>query len=327
MKEMGFRAALLSIALLPFALGATPAAAQQLAGKPIRFLVGYPPGGGTDLTARLVGARLAERLGQPVVVENRTGAAGNIAMEAIAKAPPDGLTIALGVSGMTINATLQPNLPFDPLRDFAPVSKLVNNFLVLVANPSFSAQDMASLLAEAKKQPGGLSYGSPGNGTGMHLMGELLGLSADVRLVHVPYKGNGPMVNDLLGGQIPIAIADLASTITFIKSGRLRVLGVGSPKRTVLAPDLPTIAEGGVPGFSVLSWTGVIAPARTPPQIVHAYSNHIRAILETPDVRERLLAAGLEPSPTTPEEFAEIIRNDVAKWARVIKAAGIKSDS
>jgi tripartite-type tricarboxylate transporter receptor subunit TctC len=248
-------------------------------------------------------------------------------MEAVAKAPPDGLTIALGVSGMTINATLQPSLPFDPLKDFAPVTKLVNNFLVMVSNPSFPASDVRSMLAEAKKQSGGLLYGSPGNGTGMHLMGELLSLSTDVRLVHVPYKGNGPMVNDLLGGQIPIAFADLASTINFIKSGRLRVLGVGSPKRTVLAPDIPTIAESGIPGFSVLSWTGVVAPAATPSQIVHAYSNHIRAILETPEIRDKLLAAGLEPSPTTPEEFAEIIRSDIAKWSKVIKASGIKSDS
>lgn len=315
---------LLSGALLVAALWHPGSSAQVPAGKPIRFLVGFPPGGGTDLTARLVGSRLAERFGQPVIVENRVGAAGNIAMDTLAKAAPDGLTIALGISGMTINATLQPNLPFDPLRDFAPVIKLVDNLLVLVANPSFAASNLREILAEAKKQPGMLHYGSPGNGTGMHLMGELLNLSADIKLVHVAYKGNGPMVNDLLGGQISLGIADLASTAGFIKAGRLRAIGVGSPRRTALAPDLPTIAESGVPGFSVLSWTGVIAPARTPAPIVQGYNTHIRAILESADVRERLTAAGLEPAPTTVEEFSAIIRSDIAKWANVIKASGIQ---
>jgi len=297
------------------------------AGKPIRFLVGYPPGGGTDLTARLVGTRLAERLQQPVVVENRVGAAGNIAMETLAKAAPDGLTIALGVSGMTINATLQPELPFDPVKDFAPVIKLVNNPLVLVTIPSFAGQDLRAILDIARKLPGKVSYGTPGNGTGMHMMGELLKAQADVDLIHVPYKGNGPLVNDLLGGHIPLGITDLASTMSFINSGKVHVIGLGSPARTPIAPDLPTLAESGMTGFSVLSWTAVIAPARTPPAVVERFNAHIRAILGTPEVRERLLAAGLEPSPTTADELGEIIRSDIAKWAKVIKAANIKPSS
>jgi tripartite-type tricarboxylate transporter receptor subunit TctC len=247
-------------------------------------------------------------------------------MEAIAKAPPDGLTIAVCVSGITINATLQPSLPFDPLKDFAPISKLANNLLILVANPSFAGRDLREVLAEAKKQSGALNYGSPGNGTGMHLMGELLNLSAGVKLVHVPYKGNGPMVNDLLGGQISLGIADLASTSSQVKAGKLRAIGIGSPQRSPLAPEIPTIAEAGVPGFSVLSWTGVIAPARTPAPVVQAYNAHLRAILESPEVRERLAGAGLESAPTSVEEFGEIIRTDIAKWAKVIKSAGIKSE-
>jgi len=307
------------------ALAAACAFAQaSTSGRPVHFLVGYPPGGGTDFTARLVAPLLAERLGQPVIVENRVGAAGNIAMEAVAKAEPDGLTIALGVSGMTINATLQPDLRFHPLKDFAPVIRLVNNPLVMVANPSHPAKDIGSLIRLAKERPGAMNYGTPGAGTGMHMMGELLKGEANVNIVHVPYKGNGPLVNDLLGNHIGIGIADLASTRTFIKDGKLRPLGLGAPTRTELAPDIPTIAESGLPGFAVLSWTGVIAPARTPATIVATYNRHIRAILESPDVRTKLLAAGLEPAPTTVEDFREIIRNDIDKWAKVIKAAGIK---
>jgi len=301
-------------------------AAQPTSSRPVRFLVGYPPGGGTDLAARLVAPRLAERLGQPVIVENRVGAAGNIAMEAVANAEPDGLTIAVAVSGITINATLQPQLRFHPLKDFAPITKLADNYLVLVANPSFAATNLREVLAEAKKRPGALNFGSAGTGTGMHLMGELLNLLTDVKIVHVPYKGNGPMVNDLLGGQIPLAISDLASTTNFIKSGRVRAIAIGSPKRTSLAPDLPTVAESGVPGFSVLSWTGVVAPKRMPMQLVQSYNKHIRAILETAEVRERLLSVGLEPAPTTVEEFEEIIRSDIDKWAKVIKSADIKME-
>jgi tripartite-type tricarboxylate transporter receptor subunit TctC len=309
------------------ALGAAAAHAQQAyPTKPIRFMVGYPPGGGTDLTARLVAPRLADRLGQPVIVENRVGAAGNIAMEALAKSPPDGYTVAVGVSGLTINATLQPNLPFDPARDFSPVIKLVNNPLVLVANPKFPAREMRDLIGMAKTQPGKIAYGSAGNGTAMHLVGELLNQGAGIELVHVPYKGNGPMVNDVLGGQIPLAISDVASTLSFIKAGRLKVIGIANPTRSAVAPDMPTLAETGMPGFGVLSWTSVIAPARVPAAIVGRLNSGIRAILETPEVRDGLIAVGLEPAPTTPEELGEIIRTETARWAKVIKTAGITSD-
>jgi tripartite-type tricarboxylate transporter receptor subunit TctC len=309
----------LAVALAGSALAQAPSSSGT-----VHFLVGYPPGGGTDLTARIIAPRLAERLGQPVIVENRVGAAGNIAMEAVAKAAPDGLTIALGVSGMTINATLQPDLRFHPLKDFAPVTRLVNNPLVIVVSPSFPGKDVRALVDMAKAKPGAINYGTPGAGTGMHMMGELIKETAKVNIVHVPYKGNGPLVNELLGNHIAVGIADLASTRGFIKEGRLRVLGIGSPQRTPLAPDLPTVAESGLPGFSVLSWTGVVAPAGTPAATVEKYNAHIRAILETPEVREKLVGAGLEPAPTTVEEFRAIIRSDIEKWASVIKAAGIK---
>lgn len=298
------------------------AVAQQ--GKVVKFLVPYPPGGGTDLAARLIAPRLADKLAQPVVVENRVGASGNIAMEAVAKAEADGLTIAVAVSGITINAILDPTLRYNPLKDFAPITKLADNTLVLVANPAFSAKDLMGVLAEARRRPGQVIYGSAGTATAMHLMGELISLSGDVKMLHVPYKGNGPLVNELLGGQIPLAISDLASTSSFIKAGRLRAIAVGGAKRSILAPDIPTVAEAGLPGFSVLSWTGVVAPAGTPSPLVNAYSAHIREILGVPEVREKLMTIGLEPAPTTPEELAAIIRADLAKWDKTIKATGVK---
>lgn len=298
------------------------AAAQQ--GKVIKFLVPYPPGGGTDFAARLIAPRLSDKLSQPVIVENRVGASGNIAMEAVAKADPDGLTIAVTFSGIAINAVLDPKLRYDPLKDFAPITKLADNTLVLVANSSFPPKDLREVLAEAKRRPGQIAYGSAGVATGMHLMGELISLSGEVKMLHVPYKGNGPLVNELLGGQIPLAISDLASTMSFIKAGRLRAIAVGGAKRSALAPDIPTVAESGLPGFSVLSWTGIVAPAGTPSQVVHAYSAHIGEILGVADVREKLMATGLEPAPTTPEEFAAIIRGDINKWDKTIKATGVK---
>jgi len=320
--KVNIRNSLVRGLLVASMLVSATAAAQQ--GKAIKFLVPYPPGGGTDLAARLIAPRLADKLGQPVVVENRVGASGNIAMEAVAKAEPDGLTIAVTFSGITINAVLDPNLRYNPLKDFAPITKLADNTLVLVANPSFSAKDLREVLAEAKRRPGQITYGSAGTATGMHLMGELISLTGDVKMLHVPYKGNGPLVNELLGGQIPLAISDLASTTSFIKAGRLRAIAVGSAKRSILAPDIPTVAEAGLPGFSVLSWTGVVAPAGTPPQLVQAYSSHIGEILAVAEVREKLMAVGLEPASTTPEEFAAIIRSDFAKWDKTIKATGIK---
>jgi tripartite-type tricarboxylate transporter receptor subunit TctC len=250
----------------------------------------------------------------------------HLAAPFLAKAAPDGYTIAVGVSGMTINVSFQPNLPFNPVRDFAPVTMLVNNPLVLFANPSFPAKDVRALLALAKAQPGKIAYGSAGNGSAMHLAGALFTQLADVDLLHVPYKGNGPAVTDVLGGQIPLAFADVASTLSFIKAGRLHPIGVTGAKRTATAPHIPTIAETGLPAYAVPSWTGIIAPARTPPEIVARLNSHIRAVLETREVREYLLGAGLEPAPTTPEEFSETIKTDIARWAKVIKDAGIKPE-
>ena len=325
--KFALRFAFRSLILLPLLFAGFVHAQSGYPARPVRMLVGFPPGGGTDLTARIIATRLGERLGQPVVVENRVGAGGNIAMDAIAKAPPDGHLIGVAGSLITINATLQPNLPFNPVKDFAPVTMLVNNPLVLFSHPGFEAKDLRQLIALAKAKPGAISYGSPGAGTAMHLVGALLNQSAGVTLVHVAYKGNGPVVNDVLGGQIPLGVADVASTLSFIKAGRLHVIGLAGAQRTRVAPEMPTLAESGLPGFQVQSWTGVVAPARTPPDVVARLNAEIRAILESAEAREKLLAAGLEPAPNTAEEFAEVIRSETQRWAKAIRETGVKPDS
>lgn len=305
---------------------AVQAVAQPLGypGKPIRFFVGYPPGGSTDTAARIIAMKLSERVGQPVIVDNRSGAGGIIGIEAIAKSTPDGYAIGFGVSGnLAVNVTLLSNLPFNPLTDLAPVSMAVNNSLILVAHPSFPANNVSELIALAKTRPAKLVFGAPGTGSAMHLAGALLNSMAGIDLAVVHYKGLGPVASDLVGGHIPLAILDVATTRSFIQQGRLKALATTAAKRAPTAPDVPTVGESGVQGYAVTSWFGVIAPARTPPEIVKFLNAHIVAILESADVRERYLAAGLEPAPSTPEEFGDFIKSEIARWAKVIKEAGI----
>ncbi len=307
-------------------LVAAPALAQLSAypAKPIRFFVGYPPGGSTDTAARILATKLSERIGQPVIVDNRSGAGGLIGIDAIAKSEPDGYTIGFGVSGnLAVNVTLLPKMPFDPIADLAPVSMAVNNSLIIVAHPSFPANNVAELIALAKAKPGKLVYGAPGTGSAMHLAGALLNSMAGTDLGVAHYKGLGPVANDLVGGHIPLAILDVTTTRGFIQQGRLKALATTAAARAPTAPDVPTVAESGVPGYAVTSWFGVIAPARTPPDRIRLLNSHIVAILESADVRERYLAAGLEPVASTPEAFGQFIREEIARWAKVIKEAGI----
>lgn len=315
----------IAFAMIACWTGGAMAQSQEYPNKPIRFIVGFPPGGSTDLAARLIAPRLAERLGQPVIIDNRSGAGGNLAVDAIAKSAPDGYTIGFGVAGsLTINVTLQPKLPFDPVTDLTPITMAVNNPLILVSNVSFPAKDVRELIAFAKSKPGPITYGSGGTGTSMHLAGELLKQTAGLNLVHVPYKGTSPAVNDVAGGHLPLAIVDVASTLQFIKTGRLHALGVTGAKRTEMASDIPTISESGAQGFQVPSWFGIIGPARLPQKIVTRLNAELRAILESPDIRERFFAIGLEPAPTSPEEFGNIIKSEISRWAKVIKDAGIQ---
>lgn len=304
-------------------IGQAAAQPQAYPNKAIRFMVGFPAGSGTDTAARFVMAKLSERLGQPVVVDNRSGAGGAIGAEAIANSAPDGYTIGFGTAGAL---AIVPNLrkvPYNPLTDIAPITMVANNPLVLVAHPSFPAQNVSELIALAKVKPGTIVYGSSGTGSTMHLAGAVLNLTAGIELVHAPYKGNAPAVNDLLGGQIPLAIIDVSTAYGFVKQGRLKALGTTGAKRSLAAPEIPTFGESGLQGYSVLSWYGVIAPAGTPPAIIKVLNSHLVAILEIADVRERLLAAGPEPASTTPEEFGNIIKSEFTRWARVIKESGI----
>ncbi len=322
---MAIKVVLAGVALALIAAGSACAQTAGYPARPIRFIIGFPPGGSTDVAARLMAPRLSERLGQPLVMDNRAGAGGNVGVAIVAKAAPDGYTIGFGVSGaLAVNVTLQPNLPYDPLRDVVPVTLAMINPLVLCVSTETPVTSVRELIGYAKQRPGRLSYATGGSGTAMHLAGAMLNLVSGIELVHVAYKGNGAAAKDLVGGQIPVAVVDLASSRSFIRAGRIRALGVTSARRTQLAPEIPTIAESGVPGFDVTSWFGVIAPAGTPADIVAHLNAELIAVLGNAELRERLAAAGLEPAPGTADEFGALIRTEIDKYARLIKSSGIR---
>jgi tripartite-type tricarboxylate transporter receptor subunit TctC len=312
--------------LFALALLCTGALAQNYPAKPIRVVVPFPPGGGTDIVARTVTPKMAEILGQPFVIENRAGAGGNIGTEAVAKSPADGYTLLVASASSTINTTLVPNLPWDLARDFAPVILMVVNNHLLAAHPSVPANNVRELLALAKAKPGSIAYASYGPGSSAHLTAELFKQMAGVDLLHVPYKGAAPAVNDLLGGQVNIIFADVAAMLTHIRSGRLKALGIGSAKRFDGLPDVPTIAESGVPGFEAGGFLGLVAPAGTPSAVINALNAAGQKSLAMPDVRERLLGIASPPVGGTPAEFGQYMKRETDKWARVIRAAGIKPE-
>jgi len=303
------------------------AAQQNYPTKPIRFIVTFPPGGSSDLIARALVPILADRLGQQVLVENRPGAGGNIGMEFVARAAPDGYTMGLGAAGaLAANVSLYPKMPYDPVKDFSPVSNVAFVPFFLIANPSLPANNLQELVALASAKPGELMLGYGGNGTAMHLSGELFKLMAKVQLVNVPYKGSGPAAVDTMGGQLPLAMVDVASAITQIKAGRLKALAVTTSKRISAAPDVPTFAESGLPGYEAVGWFGVVMPAGTPPDIIGRMNAELVAALKRQEIRERVVAAGAEPAPSTPDEFGALIRSEIGKWAEVVKASGAKLD-
>jgi tripartite-type tricarboxylate transporter receptor subunit TctC len=303
------------------------AAQQNYPTKPIRFIVTFPPGGSADLIARALAPVLSERLRQQVIVENRPGAGGNIGMEVVARAAPDGYTMGLGAAGaLAANVSLYPKMPYDPVKDFAPVSNVAFVPFLLIANPSLPANNLQELVALASAKPGELMMGYGGNGTAMHLSGELFKLMAKIQLVNVPYKGSGPAAVDTIGGQLPLAMVDVASAITQVKAGRLKALAVTTAKRISAAPDVPTFAEAGLPGYEATGWFGVVMPAGTPTDIVGRMNAELVAALKRQEIRERVIAAGAEPSPSTPEEFGALIRSEIVKWADVVKASGAKLD-
>lgn len=295
--------------------------------KPIRLVVTFPAGGSSDAAARIVAPKLAERLGQPVVVDNKPGAGGGLGLELVAKAPADGYTIVLAsAGGLTANPSLYPNLGYNPMRDFAPITLFGTSPFVLVAHPSVPANSAKELVALAKSQAGKLSYASGGSGTAMHLSGELLKSMTGSDILHVPYRGSAPAVLAVMAGDTSFAIADIASIQPQLKSGRFKVIGVLSKERSTLAPEMPTLAESGVPGYESAGWFGILAPAETPAGILARLNTEITAVLRTPEIRERFAASALEPLPSTPEQMGQLMRSEAVKWAKVIKESGAKVD-
>jgi len=308
-----------------FAAGA-PAWAQDYPTHPIRFIVPYPPAGGTDIVARALAEPLGAVLGQTIVVDNRGGAAGNLGTDIAAKAPPDGYNILFTLSSHTINPKLYDKLPFDVERDFVPISLAATVPQILVANPSLPVSNVSELIAYAKANPGKLNYASVGTGSPGHIAGELFKLKTGTRMVHIPYKGGGPAVVDTIGGQVQLLFVSLPAAWQHVKAGKLKAIAVTSAKRSVAAPDVPTIAESGIADFVVDSWYGALAPAKTPPAIVAKLNAAFVKVLENPQTKERLLAQGAEAAPSTPAEFDRIIRDELQKWEYVIRAANIKPE-
>jgi len=306
---------------------AMQATAAEYPDHPVRLIVPSTPGGGTDLSSRMVVPKLAEYLGQQIVVDNRGGASGNIGAELAARAAPDGYTLLAAIASLTSNPALMKKVSYDLARDFAPVSMTVTVPNILISHPSLPAKSLKELIAFAKSRPGQLQYGSAGVGSMPHLMMELFLNMAGVRMIHVPYKGAGPMLVDVVAGHIPVTASNILSTLPLIKSGRVRAYGMTSSKRSSAAPDIPTIAEAGLPGYEAVTWFGLLAPAGTPREIVVKLHAGVARAMQDPALRKRFIDDGAEPTPSSsPEEFAALIRAEIAKWTKVIKAAGIQPE-
>ena len=308
-------------ALLVAPTGGTLAQAQTYPSKPIRVIVPFPPGGSTDFLARIVGQKLTAAWGQQVIIDNRPGAGGTVGAAEAARAAPDGYTLLMGAVHHEIATSVYAKLPYDFQKDFAPITTVAIVPNVLVVNPSIPANSVKELIAHAKANPGKLNYGSAGMGTAHHLIGEQFNLQAGVEILHVPYKGSSPAVADLIGGQVSLMYDTVSSCLPHIKSGKLRPLGVTTAKRSVALPDVPTIADAALPGFEVTTWFGFVAPAKTPAEIITKLNTEIVKILNMPDVRERLLAAGSEPVGNTPEQMAAQIARETAAFAKIVKQA------
>jgi len=298
--------------------------AQDYPNKPVRFIVPYAPGGSSDVLARTLGQKLSDAMGQPFIVDNRPGAGSMVGTEVVAKSPADGYTIILSDMPHTINPSINPRVPYDPVKDFSPVSVIGVSPMFLFVHPAFEAKNVKELIALAKAQPGKLAIASGGNGATTHLVAELLQASAGIKLTHVPYKGAGPAIADVAAGQVPITFTSMATAAPLVKAGRLRILGVTSSKRLAAFPDVPTFEESGLAGLTFEHWWGVMAPARTPPVVVARLHGEIVKALAAPDVRERFAALAVEPRTSTPEQFRALIESDLVRWAKVVRDAGIK---
>ena len=322
-----------SFAAAPAAHAQQPAARAQPSDsakfpvKPIRFTVGFAPGGAVDVQARLIAQRLGTAIGQSVLIENRPGADGILASDFVAKSAPDGYTAAYVSAGHAMNSILHAKtLPYHPVNDFSPVSLIASGPLTLVVNRALPVNGLKELVALAKSRPGQLNFASSGSGGTMHLAGELLKSAAKIDIVHVPYKGGSQAINDVLGGQVELTFVGAPASMPHIRSGRLKVLAVTSASRSSALPDVPTVAELGYPGYEVGAWYGVLAPARTPAAIVNQLSAELARTVAQPDIREKLIALGIEPVGSTPEQFAQHLRTEIARWGPIIHKAGVKTD-
>jgi tripartite-type tricarboxylate transporter receptor subunit TctC len=315
------------VAATMFAATASGAFAADYPTKPIRLVVPFSAAGTTDFLARAIAQKLGQNMRTTVIVDNRPGAGGNIGSDIVAKSDPDGYTLLLGTVGThAINASLYKKMPYDTVKDFAPITLVASVPNIVVVHPSVPAKSIKELLALAKSKPGQLTFASSGNGSSIHLSGELFKSMAGVDMLHVPYKGSGPAVSDLIGGQVNMMFDNMPSSLPHVKAGRLRAIAVTSAKRSPAAPDVPTIAESGVPGYEAVAWFGVLAPAGTPPAIVNKLNAEIVKVLKSPDVAQRLASQGAEPVSNTPEEFSAYIKTEMVKWAKVIKASGAQVD-
>lgn len=326
-RLVGRRCVLMSALAMATVLHAGPALAESAyPSKPVRVVVPYPPGGPNDLIARLLMQRLTERLGQPFIIDNRPGATGLTGTDSVAKSPADGYTLLVSASVHVIYPALFKRVPFEPLKDFSGITQLARTPLVLSVSPGFEAKSVKDLITMAKARPGAVQYASSGNGSATHLAAEAFKSQAGIDMLHVPYKGSSPAMTDVMAGHVPVIFDSLASTLPYMTGGKLRSLAVTSATRSPAAPELPTIAESGVPGYDLSTWYGLRAPAGTPAAIVEKLATEVRAVLKSPEMAKELASRGIEPVGSTPAEFARYQADESAKWAQIVKVSGATLD-
>jgi tripartite-type tricarboxylate transporter receptor subunit TctC len=304
-------------------MAATPLGAQPYPAKPVRFIIPFAPGGGSDFTGRLVAQKLSERMGQPFIVENRPGAGGNLGAEMALKSPPDGYTLLIISASYTVNPSVY-KLSFDPINDVTPIIQISGGPYVVAVHPSVPANTLAEFVALAKKQPEKLAYGSSGNGSVMHVSTQYFLETAGIKVLHVPYKGTGPALQDTIGGQVQLIFGAIPTTLPHVKAGRLRALAVTTAKRVAAAPELPTVAESGYPGYEVTNWHGLVGPKGLPKEVVERLNREINGVITSEDMKKVLASDGLEPAGGSPAQFSEVLKNEAARWGKVVKEAGIK---